>query len=90
MPGVYIPGMEMPTEGMVLVIYKIDGKFFAGDSLCPLVPVPDHGDLIERDALLEHEWEAFRDDEDNVLFGVRTANILRAPTIIPTDKEGET
>jgi len=42
---------------------------------CPLIPVPPHGDLIDRDALPKTrvEWE----------------DVLCAPTIIPADKEGE-
>ena len=43
-------------------------------SWCPLVPVPPHGDLIDRDALPTSrvEWE----------------DIVNAPTIIPAE-EGE-
>ena len=43
-------------------------------SKCPLVPVPKHGDLIDRDALPTSrvEWE----------------DIVNAPTIIPAE-EGE-
>ena len=52
--SVLIRGMEMPTEGTVIAIYKLNGKFYAsvhGTELCPIVPVPPHGDLIDRGAL---------------------------------------
>jgi len=48
--GVYIKGMEMPTEGTVIAIYKLNGKFYAsvhGTDLCPLVDVPPHGRLVD-------------------------------------------
>lgn len=69
--SIYIKGMEMPTncwrcslsqlyekprEMLVCKItheevlrHKIDGN-------CPLVPVPPHGDLIDRDALIKDGW----------------------------------
>ena len=58
--GVYINGMEMPKEGTVIAVYKIDGKLYAtrglSGRLFPLVPVPPHGRLIDADALM-HEFE---------------------------------
>ena len=55
--SVYIPGMEMPTEGGTIVVYKISGKYFAAragkEEIFPLVPVPEHGRLIDADALIE-------------------------------------
>ena len=53
--SILIKGMEMPKEGTVIAIYKLDGKFYAsihGTELCPLVPVPPHGRLIDADAFL--------------------------------------
>ena len=62
---------------------------------CPLVPVPPHGDLIDRDALKDVQQadadlfkgssaygEKFRRDE--ALNAV--ANIVNAPTIIPAEE----
>lgn len=46
---------------------------------CPLIPVPDHGRLIDADALCEG-----RVSNDNVVICAKCA-----PTIIPADKEGE-
>lgn len=52
---VLIKGMKMPTEGKVMTIYKFKGEFYAslnGTELCPLIELPDHGDLIDRDAVV--------------------------------------
>ena len=73
--GVYINGMEMPTEGTVITIYKMSGKFYAcvhGTELYPLVPVPPHGDLIDKDA---YEYPG---------------DLMYEPVIIPASEEDET
>lgn len=49
--SVLIKGMEMPTEGGTICVYKISGKFFAAragkDELFPIIPIPEpHGRLI--------------------------------------------
>ena len=62
------------------------GEAIASD--CPLVPVPQHGDLIDRDALMRHKGDCY-DADGHLLYAVGTGNILRAPTIIPAE-EGET
>lgn len=59
---------------------------------CPLVPVPDHGRLIDADALIE-KCEEMADDGDgnqlDALVFLRWFFEQKAPTIIPADKEGE-
>ena len=57
---------------------------------CPLVPVPKHGDLIDRDALpWENQGLMLTDPEE---WGLKAWDIEHAPTIIPADnaipKEG--
>ena len=92
MSGIYIKGMEMPKscascyfkyvafEGLVKCdLAGHDFKDYRETGYrddCPLVPVPDHGDLIDRDALLATERETFED-----------YHIEEAPTIIPASKE---
>lgn len=53
MSGIYIP-MEMPTSPVLFCIHP-DGKVFAdldgGWREYKAIPVPDHGDLIDRDKL---------------------------------------
>lgn len=96
MSGIYIPGMEMPTSCFECPLKKIwddgvqclvnKGLWMDCDSkhkACPLVPVPDHGDLIDRDALPENRM---------VFNGVRFIKerfIEEAPVVIPSDKEGK-
>ena len=63
---------------------------------CPLVPVPEHGDLIDRDVLKAKQQEdadlfidAYtlmeKSRRDEALNAV--ANIVNAPTIIPASEE---
>ena len=95
--SVLIKGMEMPKEGTVIAIYKLNGKFYAsvhGTELCPLVPVPYHGRLIDADALIQtivkrlgiRSKEHFTHQESFVC-----ATIEDAPTVIPAEppKEAE-
>ena len=55
---------------------------------CPLVPVPKHGDLIDRDALME----LYADEDDlrlenmKVPIAVIRQNIMDMPTIIPAEE----
>ena len=59
-------------------------------SWCPLVPVPPHGDLIDRDALIK-ELEITEEDDHNgatLLMAVFLEVLKSAPTIIEAE-EGE-
>ena len=49
---------------------------------CPLVPVPDHGRLIDADALMPNAQYKGKYDVVNAW------DIANAPTIIPADKDG--
>ena len=65
--SILIKGMEMPKKcagcmmwyllpfkDTYVDICRVTGKKvypYAVDESCPLIPVPDHGDLIDRDAL---------------------------------------
>jgi len=98
--GVYIKGMEMPTNCNECRFFvdawcyalEVDdwrnayNKPPDGERLdsCPLVPVPPHGDLIDRDALKENCMK-----EDGFLAELLFRKISNAPTIIPAE-EGET
>ena len=56
-----------------------DKPYFLGhkDDSCPIIPVPDHGDLIDRDMVLKKAW-----DVETFVDAVKYA-----PTIIPADKK---
>lgn len=89
--SVYIKGMEMPTTGLYLVsvdnscgkdeTVMIVRRMLGDRDVCQIIgaynlaPFPEHGDLIDRDALPTSrvEWE----------------DVVNAPTIIPADKEVE-
>ena len=55
---------------------------------CPLVPVPPHGDLIDRDALqINDPIRSMMVFSGEIV--IAKSAIDKAPTIIPADKEGE-
>ena len=84
--SVYIKSMEMPwCEHQEIDIRRgIDGKWYAiDDDWYEIIPVPDHGRLIDADAL-----DYFKDDSGIAVFDfVTRGQIKTAPTIIPADKE---
>lgn len=88
--SVYIRGMEMPTSGLVVSIYKLQGKFYAsahGTELCPIVEVPPHGSLIDADELKRvvkaNDWS------NPAISNALNVMITRMPTIIPADADKE-
>ena len=100
--SVYIPGMEMPTscaacpcsydnQCAVTNQYPTYEEWYESKpTWCPLVPVPDHGRLIDADALCDKLEKAMKIKP--YLEGAFNAAIsfaLTAPTIIPADKEVE-
>lgn len=113
MSGIYIPGMEMPTTGLYLVsVDNSCGKdetvmtvkrMLGNRDVCQiigaysLVPVPDHGRLIDADALddiLADQSEDAYNRTHAPRSWERALSAMRdyledAPTIIPADKEGE-
>lgn len=64
--SVYIKGMEMPTDCALLLKIFPDGRVGVPVHLnwmgtmvvndAEAVPVPPHGDLIDRDALIKDGW----------------------------------
>ena len=93
--SVIVYGMEMP-EHCGYCRFRYDGICHALQKTqysmeeCPLVPVPPHGDLIERDALIK---ELTLDDEDDnsgatLLMAIFLEVLKAAPTVIPAE-EGE-
>lgn len=100
--SILIKGMNMPTSCRACMfsrtdIRNVDWCVLTEKDLpcdCPLIPVPEHGDLIDRDAL-----KAKQQEDADLFIGSRVdierrdealnavANIVNAPTIIPADKE---
>lgn len=95
--GVYIKGMEMPTEQygkMVITLYP-NGHVaeYVGDvgRVWEAVPVPPHGRLIEESRVLELVSEWCPDDDGSVgkVGDLREMldEIEALPTIIPAEEE---
>lgn len=108
MSGIYIPGMEMPKycgechlidgetcecsiPGIERTCNPYDGRY----KHCPLGPVPDHGDLIERNALfakvfrdnyVDRVLTASKDELQTALLNMPLV-INNMPVIIPADGE---
>lgn len=55
---------------------------------CPLTPVPDHGDLIDRNVLMEKRWDA--DTRCGYVQVIDVGDVVDAPTIIMANKEKNT
>lgn len=101
MAGVYIKGMKMPEccEDCKLFNMEYDACNYTNCSVgyeysnkrmedCPLVEVPDHGDLIDRDVLMKYKASAY-DIYDHELYAVGTGTILRMPAVIPAERSEE-
>jgi len=95
--GTYIPGMEMPTSCAECRFYG-EYCYVKGDENrhsnlpCPLIPVPEHGDLIDTrpfDVLSFHNPEPGYENTfmDGVLW--MSDKIDDAPVVIPADPEEE-
>ena len=91
--GLYIEGMEMPDKATTIVIFpEGEARVFRQDidhdewlRLTAIeVPIP-HGDLIERDKLLEKEFIHAGDAYAVVM----SRDIRNAPTIIPAEPPKE-
>ena len=94
--GLYIPDLRLPADGdfELWIAVRKDGSFTYNvrggwqDGKQKAVPVPPHGDLIDRDALLKKcEFVCTDDDED--IRAVRYSIIENAPTVLEAE-EGET
>lgn len=91
--SILIKNMKMPVfEHQSWDIRKgTDGKWYMVDTNVEtsdgewheIVPVPPHGDLIERDKLREKEFIHAGDAYAVIM----SRDIRNAPTIIPADKE---
>jgi len=101
--GIYIKGMKMPSCCMFCPISNASGcgmmnppvlmtsKEMLADrpDWCPLVPIPPHGDLIDRDALsntIEQHYKHLkinRYDRDLLLHYL---DVEMAPAIIPAEE----
>lgn len=106
MAGIYIPGMEIAehcidcpfmvirdNDDCILQSEEANANFGSWDDMrkgCPLIPVPDHGDLIDRkkmrDYWLHASWDCPNMDvgSEKDVFAVINA----VPVVLPGE-EGE-
>lgn len=106
MSGIYIHGMEMPTEGSVFVIDSA-GQVWSNEwptrgytrlDGVTAVPIPPHGRLIDADALAQQiEYERFHSTHTDGLAARHHVDeyghFLKAISVAPTiieAEEGET
>lgn len=98
MKGVYIKGMEMPPEGLQETILLTHNKAtvnsnrdWKGYKEFEAVSIQPHGDLIDRDALMEHLEELLKYCTSDGHTAKRTREMIVelavAPTIIPASAE---
>lgn len=101
MAGIYIPGIEMPkNEDGCEVIIRIqpNGEVFDAGKIhlgLTAIPVPDHGRLVDADALITTfcEWGTRLERGRKLVITMCEAKqaivdiIEAAPTIIPADRE---
>ena len=86
MSGIYIPDISLPGDGdfELWIAVRKDGSFTYNvrggwnDGKHKVISVPDHGRVVEADALLATGRETFED-----------YHISEAPTIIPASEEAE-
>lgn len=97
MSGIYIPGMEIPTgtdvltiaidsHGKLYSIYVSDGELGINPLHKSVIPVPDHGRLIDKDVMCK-ECRRVAEEYDGIYPDCTYCPVHLAPTIIPEDKE---
>lgn len=86
---ILIKDMEMPKGKPICIIidpagqvrhYDLNNDKYTDDELFEAVPVPPHGDLIERDEPIERAWRLNLYAKELIKMMLTTA-----PTIIPAD-----
>ena len=98
--GIYIPGVEMPEScgkclgvGWHYVFECVLDDVECGERRtdCPLVIVPDHGDLIDRETVRDYWLDAswnfpkMKVGDEKDIFVV----IESVPTVIPAEEGGD-
>lgn len=89
--GIYINDIEMPKSKPICIIidpagqvrrYDLNNNKYTDDELFEAIPLPPHGDLIERDALMDSNGDLW-----DGMWGWSGVQIANAPTIITEDEE---
>lgn len=104
MSGIYIPGMEMPEScfecpfmfarryccaNLTLDLFQGDYDELKGRvDGCPLVPAPEHGDLIDKGTIC-NECRRTAEEYDGIYPDCTYCPVYPSPTIIPADHIGD-
>ena len=103
--SIYISGVEMPKrcldcpfmvsrehDDCILQSDEANASFYEWDDMkknCPLIPVQEHGRLIDADAMLKKHYDG--DVNGNIILraAIITPEFVKnLPTVIPASKEG--
>ena len=92
--GIYLPNMEMPRKGQMLVIFPDGTSYVCFNGMrerlaqTKAVPVPPHGRLIDADAVAKMVLDSVnQEDAQGFMFTKIICQILKdAPTIIPAEE----
>lgn len=100
MSGVYIKGMEMPRDAFdcrfadEYLECEVNGERCAVIETgkgCPLIPVPDHGRLVDENDILNALEPVHREEKAAIAWKHIYANekylLSKVPTIIPADRK---
>jgi len=95
MAEILITGIEMPKDGDVLFLAITSGGVVGrSEKALHYIPqnakaqeLPPHGDLIDRQKLLEHRFEVYDGDEEVCEDYIETYHVIEAPAIIEASKE---
>lgn len=107
MSDILIKGMAMPKNGFITITVTSDGRvvgnsktengkfeYLDNEDIAKAVPVPPHGDLMDRDAVKEF-IKPWSPEDEITACTIDTAKKLmytllnRAPTIIPAEPPKE-
>ena len=95
MPDILIRGMEMPTKGYKTIILHSNGRVYEPTSeelivnkIADATELPPHGDLIDRDALLNRINAYVCGSQDSEF--IKNEIIKAMPVIVPAERrEGD-
>jgi hypothetical protein len=97
MPDILIRGMEMPTDSPVYLTVCPSGGVYVHTyergygalvkSQCRVIELPEHGDLIDKQAVFKALSEKFKSSDGFVSWTDAIDIVLRAQEIAPSNKE---
>lgn len=91
--GIYLPNMEMPRKGQMLVIFPDGTSYVCFNGMrerltqTTAVPVPPHGRLIDADEMRD-EWLINGENEYVYDTNAFLESIDNQPTVIPAEFGG--